>query len=80
MIPLFIDVVSDVAILGTSDKPEHYGDEDFNPGRFLRFARGLKKAVPRFAVNLDPSLDIRRSKPGSNNTNTAGCRFMSIRD
>ena len=62
LIPLFIDVVSDVAILGTSDKPKHYGDEDFNPGRFLRFAGGLKKAVPRFAVNLDPSLDIRSIK------------------
>jgi len=62
LIPLFIDVVSDVAILCPSDKPEHYGHEKFDPGRFYRFARRLKKAVPRFAINLNPSLDIRRMK------------------
>jgi len=69
LIPLFIDVVSDVAILGPSDKPEHYDDNDFNPCRFLRFAKSLKKAVPKFAVNLDPSLDIRSIKAWVNKQN-----------
>jgi len=62
MVPLFMDLISDVAILEHSKQLEHYKGNKSDYDLFPNFAVEVMKLPPDFVVDLPIDLDIRWRK------------------